>query len=216
MNYEFFHPAHKNWQWHRHSCFQMILSWASCSFLTGICWSGLCWIFDKGPFADCQCSPSSSVLFVTHFINSVLISLDSNLHLFNSGSYLGFTLVLLPYTMAWKLSQVNTLGQQLVSSLMFLSFKNNCHSLPDSQCLENHRFMYFVCFGFVFIFMCVFCFGCYRWKGKSSPYNSILAIQLFLSRGSKEESQNNPSSTFFLQYLSWEWEIWLGHFYIYL
>ena len=81
MNYEFFHPAPKNWQWHRLSCFQMILSWASCSFLIGICWSGFCRIFDKGPSADCQCSPGSSVLFVTH-LNSVLISLDSNLHLF--------------------------------------------------------------------------------------------------------------------------------------
>ena len=49
--------------------------------------------------------------------------------------------------------------------------------------------MYFICFGFVFIFVCVFCFGCYRWEGKPSPYNSILAIQLFLSRGSKEESE---------------------------
>lgn len=69
-------------------------------------------------------------------------------------------------------------------SCFFLSRITVIHCLI-AKCLENH---FISCISSAFIFVC-FCFGCYRWEGKSSPYNSILAIQLFLGRGSRKNPE---------------------------
>ena len=55
-----------------------------------------------------------------------------------------------PCTAAWKLSQGTKLGQHGLTLVYFPFLRDQCPSLPNVQCLENHCFIFFIflnCFG---------------------------------------------------------------------